>query len=99
MVGDHAMRRLVLAFGSRPRQLLARLDQRPESVRIVIVVHALKHRCDALEPHAGIDALARKLGDDLASRLLKLHEDEVPDLDETVPVFGSRSRRPAWNAL
>ena len=81
------------------RQLLARLDQRPERVGIVIVVDALKHRGDALEAHAGVDALLRQLGDDLARRLLILHEDEVPDLDEAIAVLVRAARRTARDVI
>ena len=41
-----------------------------------------------------IDCL-RQLGDDLARRLLILHEDEVPDLDEAVAVLVRAARRAA----
>src|SRR5678815_1300712 len=52
MIGDHPMARLLVSLGPRLRQLLAGLDQRTEHVRIVIVMHALKHRRYALQAHA-----------------------------------------------
>ena len=89
----------VLALGLGAGQLLAGVDQRPERVGVVIVVDALQHRGDALEAHAGVDALLRQLGDDLARRLLVLHEDEVPDLDEAVAVLVRAARRAARDML
>src|SRR3954447_17147982 len=87
MIGDDAMAGLLLAFRLRVRQRFALTDQRLEGIRVVIVVNALQHRGDTLETHAGVDALLGKLRHDLARRLLVLHEDEVPDLDEAVPVL------------
>ena len=71
------------------------IDQGAEEVDVVIVVDALEHGSDALEPHAGVD---RRLGqvDPLAARqLLELHEDEIPDLDEAVAVGVGTAGRPA----
>ena len=36
-------------------------DQRAEQVDVVIVVRALQHRGDALEPHAGVDRGPRQV--------------------------------------
>ena len=99
MVGDDPVARLVVAFGLGVGQLLAGVDQPPEQVDLVIVGRALQHRGDALEAHAGVDALARQLGDDLVRRLLVLHEDEVPDLDEAIAVLVGAARRAARDVL
>src|SRR5207248_11232436 len=99
MVGNDAMARLLLSFRFGAGQLLARFDQRAEYVGLVIVVDALHHRGDALEAHSGVDALARQLRDDLARRLLVLHEDEVPDLDEAVAFLVRAARRTAGDML
>ncbi len=99
VIGDHAMARLVRLFGLGMGQRLARGDQRPERVRIVIVGDALEHGGDPFEAHSGVDTLARKLGDDLADRLLVLHEDEIPDLDESVAVLVRASWRAAEDML
>ena len=55
MVGDDAMRGLLLAIGIDAGEIGDSLDQRAEQIDLVIVVGALQHRGDALEPHAGID--------------------------------------------
>ena len=53
---------------------------------------ALQHGGDTLQPHAGVD---RRLGQrmhDPGFVAVELHEDVVPDFDETVAVFVRRSR-------
>ncbi len=61
MVGDDPVAGLVLAFRAGVGQFLAGLDQRPKQVGIVVVGHALEDGSDALQPHSGVDALARQL--------------------------------------
>ncbi len=70
-------------------------DQCLERVGVVIVVHALHDGGDALQPHTGVDARARQVKARAVGLLLILHEDEIPDLDETVAVFLGRSWRAA----
>ena len=67
-------------------------DDRAEQVDLVVVVRALQHRGDALEPHAGVDRRLRQLDALAAGKLLELHEHQVPDLDEAVAV-GIRASR------
>src|SRR5579872_5174156 len=69
----------------------------PEQVNIVIVVHPLHHRGDALQSHAGVEGWARQRLTYSAGLLLILHEHEVPDFDEPVAVFLRRTRRSARN--
>jgi len=45
---------------------------------------ALHHRGDALDSHAGVDRGPGQVDALAAGKLLELHEDEVPDLDEPV---------------
>ena len=66
-----------------------------EQVDGVIVVRALQHRGDALEPHAGVDRRARQRHALAALLLLVLHEHQVPDLDEAVAVGLRRAGRAA----
>ena len=67
MVGDDAVRGLLRPVGVTPvRSAMAR-DQRREQVDRVIVVRALQHGGDALEPHAGVDRRPRQV-DALAAR-------------------------------
>ena len=99
MIGDDARARLVRRIGGAADVIVDGGDQRAEEVDVVVVVHALQHGGDALEPHAGVDRGARQ-GEALARRdLLELHEDEVPDLDEAVAVGIGRARRPAGDPL
>ena len=95
MVGNHAV--------AGPRGVGLRLfgqvdrrgDQRLEQVDIIIVMHALQHSRRALQPHAGIDRGLGQFSDDLGFFLPILHENQVPDLDETVTIF---LRRAGWAA-
>ena len=95
VVGDDAVRGLVQAGRRHLGQLGDRLDQRAEQIDGVIVVRALQHRGDALEPHAGVDRGPRQIDALAALELLVLHEHEVPDLDEAVAFGVRRARRPA----
>ena len=70
-------------------------DQVLEQVDLVVRVHVLQHRREALEAHAGVDA---GLGQRRQRALLvavELHEHQVPDLDVAVAVGLRRSRRAA----
>ena len=93
MVGNHAVAGHLVALRLCAGQLFRRIDQRLERVRIVIVVHALHDRRDALKPHAGID---RRLGQRHIGAVilpLELHEHEVPYFDKTVAIFIRASGR------
>ncbi len=95
MIGDDAMRNRMPAIGRHVRRLRRRHDQPAHQVDVVIVVLALQHRRDALQPHARVD---RRLGQRHAivgRQLLELHEHEIPDLDEAVAVLLGAARRPA----
>ena len=98
MVGDDAVAGLVAAFGLDPGGLDTGADQGAEQVGLVIVVRALQQRGDALQPHAGVD---RRLGQrhPFAGKLLVLHEDEIPDLDEAVAILVRRAGRAAGNVV
>ena len=72
-----------------------RLDQIAEQIDLVVRMHALQHRGDALQPHAGVD---RGLGQRMHLAVLvavELHEDQVPDLDVAVAVGVRACRRSA----
>ncbi len=95
MVGDDAVRGLVVALGRNPGLLHDRRDQCTEQIGLVIVMRALQDRGNALEAHAGVDRGLGQVEAHAAALLLVLHEDEVPDLDEAVAVGLRRSGRPA----
>src|SRR5262249_44921757 len=56
-------------------------------------------RGDALEPEARVDRWARQVDARLLVDLLELHEDEIPELEETVAVLFGRAGRPALHAV
>src|SRR5450631_3283323 len=95
MVGDHAQRGLLLALRIGAGQFGNGADQGYEQVDVVIVVLALQHGGDALQPRAGIDRRLRQRVARAALELLELHEYEIPDLDEAVAVLLRRTRRTA----
>jgi hypothetical protein len=90
MVGQHFERRAV-HVGIRGFAGSG-LEQRLKQIDLVVGMHALQYGRNALQPHAGID---RRLGQrmhDAGFVAVELHEDVVPDFDETVAVFVRRSR-------
>src|SRR6266478_8634239 len=95
MIGDHAQRGLLLAVRIGAGQLGDGTDQGNEQVDLITVVLALKHRRDALQPHAGVDRRLRQIVAYAALELLELHKDQVPDLDKTVAILLGRTRRSA----
>ena len=86
MIGDDAMARRLLAFGGHAGEIDRGADQRAEKIDGVIVMGALQHSGDALQPHAGVDRRAREIGAATVLTLLVLHEDEIPDLDEAIAI-------------
>ncbi len=64
-----------------------RADQALEEVDLVIAVHALEHRGNALKAHARVHARARQRVEHPGLVTVVLHEDQVPDLDVAVAVF------------
>ena len=98
VVGDDAVGDPLRPVRVDARSVRDRADQRHEQVDLVIVVLALQHRGDALQPHAGVDRGLRQMMRS-PGELLELHEDEVPDLDEAVAVRVGRARRAARNLV
>ena len=93
VVGDHPVVDAAGTVGSAVGDVGRGLDQRPHQVGVEVVVLALQHRADALEPHAGVDRGAGQRVAGPVLVLLELHEDEVPDLDEPVAVLVGAARR------
>ncbi len=95
MVGDDVERR---------RRQIARLrhggggpDQVLEQIDLIIAVHVLQHRGEALEAHAGIDAGLGQWRQPALRIAIELHEHQVPDLDVAVALRFGRARRSAGN--
>ena len=55
MIGDHPVAGGARTLGGGVGEVFGRRDQRAEGVDLIIVVLALEHRGDPLEPHAGVD--------------------------------------------
>ncbi len=91
VVGDHPQRLGVEIGGFR--ELRRAPDQVLEQVDLVVAVHVLQHRRDALQAHAGVHAGRRQRQQAAVRLAVELHEDVVPDLDEAVAVFVRRARR------
>ena len=99
MVGDDPMRGALRAVGIDAGEIGAGADQGAKQVDVVVVVHALQHGGDALEPHAGVDRRARQVDPLAAGQGLELHEHQIPDLDEAVAVSVRRAGRPAGDMV
>ena len=84
VVGDHLER----GVGQIPGAGLARrrLDQVDEQVDLVVAVHMLQHRGDALQAHAGVDAGLGQARHGAVRLAVELHEHQVPDFDIAVAV-------------
>ncbi len=85
VVGDHAQR-LVFQVG-HACQLGGVADQRLEQVDLVVAVHVLQDRGQALQAHAGVHARRRQRHQGAVGLAVELHEHQVPDLDEAVAVL------------
>ena len=99
MVGDHPMRDLGRPVGIGVGFRRRCENEVPHQVDVVIVVLALQHRRQALQPHAGIDRRPRQVHALALGHLLELHEDQVPDLDIAVAVGIGRARRAAGDLV
>src|SRR5690606_17491244 len=95
VVGDHAQRLVVQVAGAG--QPGGSGDQVPEQVDLVVAMHALQHRGDALQAHAGVDAGGRQRQQGAVGLAVELHEHQVPDLDVAVAVLVGRTRGTAGN--
>ena len=93
MVGNHPVMGLARPVGIGRRRMCAGLNQVAHQVRGIVVIRALQQRRHPFDPHPGIDRLVGQRLARTILELLVLHENEVPDLDETVTVFLGRSRR------
>ncbi len=93
MVRDHPQGGAVRVAGAG--HFARGIEQQPEQVDLVVAVHMLHHRGDALEPHAGIDRGFWQRRERAIGGALVLHEDQVPDLDKAVAVL---VRAAGWSA-
>ncbi|WP_244287981.1 hypothetical protein [Labrenzia sp. 011] len=98
VIGNHPVAGQRAAAGVHAGLVFGGGNQCPEQIDIIIVVHALQHGRQPLYAHAGVDGRPWQI-EARFRRLLVLHEDQVPDLDEPVTVFVRRSRRAAPDVL
>ena len=86
VVGQHAQRDVGRRVGSvgGADDGRRRVDERHEQVGVEDRIDTLEDGQVPLEAGAGVDVLARQVGEDAGGVAVVLHEDEVPDLDEAV---------------
>ena len=90
MIGDHLIAealRVKLRHGVLGDLAHCGMD-RQEEVGVVVGEHLLRNAGEALQTHAGIDALEREFGASPIWVLLVLHKDEIPHLEPTRAVLG-----------
>ena len=95
MVGDHTVVDILVAIGIAVRRMSRRLDQGFEQVGVIVIVAALQQRANTLKPHAGVDGLHIQRTHRTVFELFVLHENDVPNLNETVAIFLWRTGRSA----
>ena len=84
VIGDDVER--ARAIVRHAEQLRRGIDELAEQVDLVVTVHALHHRGNAFETHAGIDRGFWQWHHFSIGRAIELHEHEIPDLDVAVTV-------------
>src|SRR5450830_1731469 len=95
VVSDHAQR---FAFQvGRTGLAGSGLDQSLEQVDLVVAVHVLQHRGQALQAHARVDTGLGQLVHHARFVAVELHEHQVPDFDKAVAVFVGRAWRATGN--
>ena len=95
MVGDDPERGDGLLLRSSPEGGRGRIDQMTEQIGLEDAVDALQNAGHALQSHPGVDRGARQRLALLLRHLLELHEDQVPELEETIAVLVGAAR---WSA-
>ena len=63
------------------------LDQALEQIDLIIAVHVLHHRSDALQPGAGIYRRLRQRGHGSIGFTIVLHKHQVPDFYIAIAIF------------
>ena len=99
MVRNHPMMGFARAIGVRTGGIRACLDQGAHQVGRIVIVGTLQQGRNPLDPHAGIDALRFQLAACSILELLKLHENQVPDLDKPVAILFRGTRRSAPDVI
>ena len=97
VVGNHAQG--WIRFIGTARHFHRRTNQGNKQVNFVVGMHTLQNCCQSLQAHACIHAGRRQSAHTAIGVHFKLHKDVVPNFDETVAVFFSRTGRPTPNVF
>ena len=97
VIGNYTQGRI--RFIGAARCFHCRANQGNKQVNFVVGMHTLQNRRQTFQAHAGIHAWRRQFGHAAIGVHFKLHEDVVPNLDETVAVFFCRTGRPTPNVF
>ena len=93
VVRDHTVMRFTWAVWVNAGGVGRCFNQSAHQVGIVVVMLALKQRANPFQPHACVDGLHVQRFHRAIFELFVLHENDVPNFDETVAVFLWRTRR------
>ncbi len=97
MVGNHAVADAVVAVNRRAGHISRRLNQVKHQIRVIIIMLALQHRANALQPHAGVNGGFGQVNARAIALLFKLHKDQIPNLNKAVAIFIGAAGRAAFN--
>ncbi len=97
MIRDHVQGTRAVVFDAE--HIGRGLDQLGKQVNLVVAVHALHDRRNALETHAGIDRGLRQRCQRPIGRPVELHEDKIPDFDVAITVLIGRTWRTTRDIL
>ena len=101
MVGDAAEAAAVVAGGVvlRAADFAGSFDERTEDVDVVVGINPLHHAGNPLQPHTGVDVLARQRAEVIrrVADAVELGENQVPDFDRLFS-FGVIIDFAAWPA-
>ena len=99
MVGNDAERGGAVLLRPAPERGGRRFNQAAEEIGFEDAFHALQHGRHALESHSRVDRRTRQRRPHAGRMLLELHEDQVPEFQETVAVLFRGAGRPALDML
>ena len=85
MIGNHAMADLSVRINAC--NIAHRANEGAHQIGGIIVMRALQHRRNPFKTHAGINGGFGETHALIGRNLFKLHEHQIPDLDETVAIL------------
>ena len=93
MVRNDTVMHFSRTIGRTIGEIGARLNQGAHQISVIIVVFALQKRTNAFKPHPCVDGLLFQIDHTAVFEFFVLHENEVPDFNESVPIFFRTARR------